>query len=239
MACSGKEYKLFNKENSEHIPDVSEDLNIRYQSKIVPNDILKIDIYNMNQKSNIMMTNSKSMSSGIRKEKNSYIVYSDGTIMLPLLNVVSVEGLTVKELNKVLTERYRAFLNAPYVKVSIQNNKVYVLGEVTKQGVIPINGESISIIEVLAKAGGLTDHAVRNRIRIISEDGGKYRLRTLNLNNFDTLNRRNLILTNNTIVYVEPKNTKATAVAINDYLPILQAVSSVLGTFLTIDYIKK
>jgi len=237
VACSGKEYRLFNKENSEHIDEVSEDLNISYESKVIPNDILKIDIYNMNKKSNFMRK-SYSLEKPSSMEDNSYIVYSDGTIMLPLLNIVSVEGFTVKELNRVLTERYRAFLNAPYVKVSIKNNRVYALGEVNRQGVIPISGESISVIEVLAKAGGLTDHAVRNRIRIISEDRGKYRLRTLNLNDFNTLNRRNLILKNNTIVYVEPKNTKATAVAINDYLPILQAISSVLGTFMTIDYIK-
>jgi len=239
VACSGKEYRLFNKENSEHIPNLSEDLNISYQSKVVVNDILKIDIYNMNQKSNIMMPDSKYMNSSAVKEDNSYIVYADGTITLPLLNSVTVEGLTVKELNEMLTERYRAFLNSPYVKATIKNHKVYVLGEVNKRGVVPIEGETISVIEVLAKAGGLTDHAIRNRVRIISEERGKYRLRTLNLNSFETLNRENLMLTHNSIIYVEPKNTKAMRVAINDYLPIMQAISSVLGTFLTIDYLQK
>jgi len=239
VGCSGKEYRLFNKENSEHMPQFSEDLNISYQSKVVPNDILIIDIYNMNQKSNIMMPDSKYVSSTTVKEDNSYIVYGDGTITLPLLNTISVEGLTVKELNEMLTERYRAFLNSPYVKATIKNHKVYVLGEVNKRGVVPIEGETISVIEVLAKAGGLTDHAIRNRIRIISEDEGKYRLHTLNLNRFDTLNTKNLMLKHNSIVYVEPKNTKAMRVAINDYLPIMQAISSVLGTFLTIDYLKK
>jgi polysaccharide export outer membrane protein len=239
VACSGKEYRLFNKENSEHIPETSEDLNISYQSKIVPNDILKIDIYNMNQKSNIMMQDSRYTSSMGVKEDNTYIVYSDGTIILPLLKAISVEGLTIKELNEELTERYRAFLNAPYIKASIKNHKVYVLGEVNKRGVVPIEGETISVIEVLAQAGGLTDHAIRNRIRIISEDRGRYTLHTLNLNSFETLNQHNLMLKHNSIVYVEPKNAKATRVLINDYLPIMQAVSSVLGTFLTIDYLKK
>ena len=238
VACSGKEYRLFHKENSEHIPNLSEDLNISYQSKVVVNDILKIDIYNMNQKSNIMMPDSRYTNSTV-KEDNSYIVYADGTITLPLLNTVSVEGLTLKELNQMLTDRYKAFLNSPYVKATIKNHKVYVLGEVTKRGVVPIEGETISVIEVLAKAGGLTDYAIRNRIRIISEERGKYTLHTLNLNSFDTLNTNNLMLKHNSIVYVEPKNTKAMRVAINDYLPIMQAISTVLGTFLTIDYLQK
>ena len=231
--CSVKEYKLFQEENPENISEPQE-LNITYSSKIVPNDILTIDIYNMNKKSNIMMPDS-----GVTaKPDNSYVVYSDGTIILPLLNTVYIEGLTIKELSTKLTNDYREFLKAPYVKASIKNHKIFVLGEVVKRGVVPIEGETISVIEAIAKSGGLTDHAIRSHVRVISEERGKYVMRTLNLNKFSTLNRHSLMLKHNSIVYIEPKSTKAVRVAINDYLPIMQAVSSVLGTFLTIDYLK-
>jgi len=237
-ACSVKEYKLFQHENTEHVSH-TQDINISYSSKIVPNDILKIDIYNMNQKSNIMMQDSKYQAPYGAQEDTNYVVYADGTIILPLLNVVEVAGLTIKEVNVMLNERYRAFLKAPYVKVSVKNHKVFVLGEVTKKGVVPIEGETISVIEAIAQAGGLTDHAIRNRIRVISENNGKYTLQTLNLNRFDTLNSRSLMLKHNSIVYVEPKATKAVRVAINDYLPIVQAASSILSTFLTIEILKE
>ena len=232
-ACSVKEYRLFQQEKSEQIPETQE-LNITYSSKVVPNDILEIDIYNMNKKSNIMMPD-KGGSAVV--PSNKYIVYNDGTIILPLLNVVRVEGYTIKELNEVLLDQYREFLKSPYLKVTVKNHKVYVLGEVGKQGVVPLEGESISVIEAIAKAGGLTDYALRNRIRVISEEKGKYVMRTLNLNSFSTLNSKNLMLKNNSIVYIEPKSTKAIRVAINDYLPILQAVSSVLSTFVNIKYL--
>jgi polysaccharide export outer membrane protein len=232
-ACSVKEYRLFQHENSEHISETQE-LNISYTSKIVPNDVLEIDIYNMNKKSNIMMPTNGS----IVLPDNKYVVYADGSIILPLLNVVQVEGYTLKEMNEVLLDRYREFLKAPYVKVSVKNHKVYVLGEVAKQGVIAMEGESISLIEVIAKAGGLTDHAIRNRIRVISEDRGKHTLRTLNLNQFSTLSTKNMMLKHNSIVYIEPKSTKEIRVAINDYLPIIQAASSILSTFLTIEVLK-
>ena len=232
-ACSVKEYKLFQQESSEQISQTQE-LNISYSSKIVPNDILEIDIYNMNKKSNIMMADKGAS----LPPDNKYVVYDDGTVVLPLLNVVKVDGYTVKELNRMLVERYRAFLKSPYVKVSVKNHKVYVLGEVAKQGVVPMDGESISVIEVIAKAGGLTDHAIRNRIRVISEERGKYVMRTLNLNNFSTLNSANLMLKHNNIVYVEPKRTKAILVGINDYLPIIKAASSILSTFLTIEILR-
>lgn len=169
---------------------------------------------------------------------NKYVVYSDGTIILPLLNIVKVEGLTIKELNSFLVDRYREFLKSPYVKASIKNHKVYVLGEVAKQGAIPMEGETISLIEVIAKAGGLTDSALRNRIRVISQERGKYVMNTLNLNKFSTLNSANLMLKHNSIVYIEPKSTKAIRVAINDYLPIVEAASRILSTFLTIEILR-
>jgi protein involved in polysaccharide export with SLBB domain len=233
-ACSVKEYKLFQEENPENVSQPQE-LNITYSSRIIPNDILTIDIYNMNKKSNIMMPDH----SVTDVPDNSYVVYPDGTIILPLLNSVKIEGFTIKELNSMLTNRYKEFLNAPYVKASIKNHRIFVLGEVTKRGVVPIEGETISVIEAIAKSGGLTDHAIRSKVRVISEEHGKYVMRTLNLNKFSTLNSRNLMLKHNSIVYIEPKGTKAVRVAINDYLPIMQAISSVLGAFLTIDYLKK
>jgi len=235
--CSVKEYKLFQDENKEYFPPV-QDINITYSSKIVPNDILNIDIYNMNQKSNIMMQDSKFSNLTSVNEDSKYIVYSDGTIILPLLNSVYIEGLTIKELNEELTNKYKEFLKAPYVKASIKNHKIFVLGEVMKRGVVPIEGETISVIEAIAKSGGLTDHAVRNRIRVITEDKGKYHLHTLNLNKLSTLNNHSLMLKHNSIVYIEPKSTKAIRVSINDYLPIIQAASSILSTFLTIEILK-
>jgi len=242
--CSVKEYKLFQVENQEKSQSsnklsqiektpLRQELNIAYSSKIIPNDILEIDIYNMNKKSNIMM-NEKGPTT---TPSNKYVVYADGTILLPLLNSVSVQGLSIKELNSKLTQKYREFLKAPYVKSSIKNHKIYVLGEVVKKGVIPISGETISVIEAIAQSGGLTDHAVRNRIRVISEESGKYVMHTLDLHNFKTLNSHNLMLKNNSIVYIEPKESKAIKVKINDYLPIIQAVSSVLSTFVNIKYL--
>jgi len=102
--CSVKEYKLFQQENNnESIP--TQELNISYSSKITANDILEIDIINMNKHSNIMMSNN-----GLATvPSNKYVVYKDGTIFLPLLNTVSVKGLTIQELNQMLTSKYQNF----------------------------------------------------------------------------------------------------------------------------------
>jgi len=234
-ACSIKEYKLFENTTPANI-NHSEEINITYESRIMPNDVLAIDIYNMNQKSNILR-NSSLLGTVNSEPKNRYIVEEDGTIYLPLLKEVHVEGLTTKELSIKLTNAYARYLKQPYVKASVKNHKVYVLGEVNKQGVVPIEGNSISLIEAISRAGGMTDHAVLDRVRVISQVQGKYKLTTLNLQSFNTLNLNGLILQPNSIVYIEPKESKALKVGVQDYLPIIQAISSVASTFLAIKYV--
>lgn len=235
--CSVKDYRLFENSTPSNI-NQSQEINISYESRIMPDDILAIDVYNMNQKSNILRDSSL-LNSVNTEPQNRYVVESDGTIYLPILKEVNVQGLTTKELSIKLTKDYSRYLKQPYVKASVKNHKVYVLGEVNKQGIVPINGNRISVIEALSHAGGMTDHALLDRIRIISQVQGRYKLMTLNLQNFDSLNMHNLVLQPNSIVYVEPKTSKAFRVGVQDYLPIIQAISSVASTFLAIKYVSK
>jgi len=232
--CSVKEYQLFRNENPSYISQ-SQDINLSFDSKIVADDILTVNIYNMNQKSNIIKKDATILDKS--ENSNEYIVSADGTIYLPLLQEIRVVGFTAKELSKKFTNGYRKYLKQPYVKVSIKNHKVFVLGEVEKQGIVPLKGNSISIIEALSYCGGLTDHAARNSIRIIDKENGKYKIRTLDMSRLETLNIDNLILKHNSIVYVEPRGSKAIKVGVQDYLPIIQAISGIASTFLTIDYI--
>jgi len=233
--CSGKSERLFQNEDVSYVSQ-AEEINISYDSKIIPDDILNIDIYNMNQKSNILK-NSTLLSAEAARENSEYIVTADGTIYLPLLQEVKVEGFTVKELSRELTARYKKYLKQPYSKVSIKNHKIYVLGEVKNQGVVPMKGNSMSVIEAISQSGGLTDHAVRNTIRIISKEGGKHKIRTLDLTRLSTLNMDNIMLKHGSIVYVEPTSSKSLRVGVKDYLPVLQIISSLASTFLAIDYI--
>lgn len=235
IGCSGKNDRLFQNENSSHISHL-EEIDISYDSKIIPDDILNIDIYNMNQKSNILK-NSSLLSAEEAKANSEYIVTADGTIYLPLLQEVKVQGFTVKELSQELTSRYKKYLKQPYSKVSIKNHKIYVLGEVKTQGVVPMRGNTMSVIEAISQAGGLTDHAVRNRIRIISKEGGKHKIRTLDLTKFGTLNIDNIMLKHSSIVYVEPTGSKSLRVGLKDYEPILRIISTLASTLFTMSYI--
>ena len=232
--CSFKDHKMFMNEDPAYISH-SQDINMSFDSKIMPDDILSIEIYNMNQKTNILK-GSTLFGTTNDKGENQYIVSSDGTIYLPLLQEVQVRGVTIKELRKRLAKKYKKYLKQPYVKVALKNHKVYVFGEVKKPGIIPMEGNRISIIEILAKSGGLSDYAVSSRVHVVDEEGGKYKIRTLDMSKLSTLTLNNMMLKNNSIVYIEPRGTKFVNMTLREYLPILQAITSLASTYLTIDY---
>ncbi len=102
-------------------------------------------------------------------------VRPDGKITLPLLNDISVMGLKTDELQLLLIEKLKPFLNEPQVTVTVQqirSRKVSVFGQVGHQGNFPLNGKE-TVLEVLAQAGGLAPFAKTKAIYILRTVNGE------------------------------------------------------------------
>ncbi len=224
-------------------------LTFGYEAKILPGDTLQIAVYNHSRKITLSdidnsvataatntaptITAPVTASSG----KQEYLVDTDGTVYLPLLHDVPVASMTEREASAFLTRKYRAYLTDPKVKVHIGNTRVYVLGEVNKPGILPVHASGATLYEIIAKSGDLTDYADRRGIKIISGPLGHQTMRYIDMTHMASLNATNLMITPNSIVYVPPKGTKAVKVAIDDYMPILQLLTTTMGAYLSIDYL--
>lgn len=102
-------------------------------------------------------------------------VRPDGMITLPLINDVPVVGLTTKQLQALLTEKLKPFVNEPQVTVivrSIRSRKVYLVGQVTKPGPYPLNGRK-TILQLLTEAGGLGQFAKGGSIYVVRTVNGQ------------------------------------------------------------------
>lgn len=102
-------------------------------------------------------------------------VRPDGMITLPLVNDVKVNGLTTDELQDLLTDKLKAYVNDPQITVSvraIRSRKVFLVGQVARAGVYPINGQK-TVLQLLAEAGGLGTFAKTKAIYILRQQGGK------------------------------------------------------------------
>lgn len=102
-------------------------------------------------------------------------VRPDGMITLPLINDVKVAGLKPLELQQVLLEKLKPFVSEPQVTVIVQgirSRKVYLVGQVSKQGAFPLEGGQ-TILQLLAAAGGVGPFAKADSIYVLRTENGK------------------------------------------------------------------
>lgn len=103
------------------------------------------------------------------------VVRPDGKISLPLAGDIRVNGMTVRQLQDAIAEKLKEFISAPVVTVfvvRISSQSVSIVGQVYKPGVYPI-GAPMTVLELLARAGGVTIDAKTKKILILRKSEGK------------------------------------------------------------------
>lgn len=110
------------------------------------------------------------------------VVLPDGTIQMPLLGQVIVEGKTVVDLEKELEEKLASFVSSPVLSVSlIQVNSmvVYVIGKVNHPGRFAVH-KNIDVLQALSVAGGLTPFAKEKEIGVFRKVDGQTKIMNFN-----------------------------------------------------------
>ena len=95
-----------------------------------------------------------------------------GQVRLPLIGQVQAAGLTVHELEEVITTRLLdGYLKSPKVSVEVTNYRpFYIIGEVNKPGEYPyVNG--MNILNAVAMAGGFTYRANDTEVYVRRKGG--------------------------------------------------------------------
>lgn len=101
------------------------------------------------------------------------VVRPDGNISLPLIGDIQAEGLSVDDLKKEMNRRMGEYIQEPSVSVSvseINSLKIYIIGEVRAPGEQNLISYT-TVLQAIARAGGLTEFAKRNKIQIIRTQG--------------------------------------------------------------------
>lgn len=142
--------------------------------------------------------------------EKGYRVDKNGNIDFPILGQLHVEGLTlsaVKELirNKIIAGNY---IKDPLVSIEILNFRYTVLGAVGSNGTYSVDGDRVTLLEAIAKAGDLTSRARVDRVAVIRENNGTREMYMHDLRSKDIFESPCFYLQQNDIVYVEPRYKK-------------------------------
>lgn len=236
--CSSKEYKLFqtNETNKTTVIDQETyDKEVIFENVIAPNDRVDIMVYIQagqgSQQMTSILTSRETNSDKVIEENVGLLVTQDGTVRLPLIGSIKVAGYTQDQASNMLIKEYKKYIRNPYVLVEIKNQRVIVIGEVKKPGIVSVTNGTMNVIEAIARSGDVTDMASRSNIKVIRGDLRKPEIRNINLTEMSALSLSSLYLKPNDILYVQPRNMKGFNQAFKDVMPFWDMLSSVLNPF--------
>lgn len=142
--------------------------------------------------------------------KRGYRVDVDGNIDFPILGKLHVEGLTVSEVTSMIRNRIieGKYIKDPLVSLEFLNFRYSVLGAVGSTGTFTVEGDRITLLEAIAKAGDISPRGRVNHVTVIREEDGERVAYVHDLRSKDLFNSPCYYLQQNDIVYVEPKYRK-------------------------------
>lgn len=156
------------------------------------------------------------------------LVEHDGTIKVPLIGRVKVQGLTMREAEQLLETKFSEFYVGPYVILRVTNKRVSVFPGAGGAGkVIPITNLNTTVLEALAYAGGITDDGKAYRIKLVRHSKPKPKVYLIDLSTINGLQAGNTVVQANDVIYVEPR-PRFISRAVNELAPYLSVITSVI-----------
>ncbi len=204
-------------------------------TKIQPNDILKISVGALVQESAIPYNRSTNQSGGVSLELlqlEGYLVSTDNTIDFPVLGTISTKNNTVLELQANIERELRegGHLKNPSVNVRILNAKVTILGEVNSPGTYNFTEQNITLLQALGYAKDLTISGKREDVKVIREVDGNRKIATLDLTSSEFINSEFYQVKPNDVIYVGQNNPKVKSAGFVGNVGTLLSVVSILFT---------
>lgn len=154
-------------------------------------------------------------------------VDAEGNVMLPKLGKTHLFGMSLREAGSFLSEKYAAYLVDPIIVVKVLNKEVSVLGDVIKQGRFPLEKEFISLVDILAVAGGFDSYANKKEIKIIRggiENPIEY---VVDLTSMPNYQLSNIAILPDDVIYVPSRKGKMFDRRSTSILPITSVLSTI------------
>jgi protein involved in polysaccharide export with SLBB domain len=154
-------------------------------------------------------------------QANEFLVQSNGRVKLPMVDMVTVAGLSLLQADSLLQIRYSQYYKDVFVSTHVTNNRVFVLGSPGGR-VISLINDNMNLLEVLASAGGLSGGGINGgggggggggitggrsyNIRLIRGDLKNPQVQVIDLSTIEGMRRASLQVEPNDVIYIEPIN---------------------------------
>ncbi|UOQ50812.1 polysaccharide biosynthesis/export family protein [Hymenobacter cellulosivorans] len=213
--------------------------NERRAYRIQPSDVLSIRVQSVQPALNEIfnITDSRAVFSGDPSNLflAGYSVDETGSINLPTVGKLKVEGLTIDGAQALVQKEVGKYVRDANVLVKLLSFKVTVLGEVRAPGRYFIYNTQATLLEGLGLAGDLTEFGNRQNVKLIRQTDNGSEVVLLDLTDPNLLKSKYYYLLPNDALYVEPLAARTTRGNANNLGLVFAGVSSLV---LILSYLK-
>jgi len=204
------------------------------QIKIRPYDVIDVRVSTPSEEMNKLFNNIGGQNRNNNQNfggayGSGFSVNKDGTIDLPVIGEINVLNLTIGEATKLIEDKLSEYVKDPFVQVKFLNYKVFVLGEVSNQGLVTINNEQATIMEAISLAGGMRQLANKQNVRVFRGTPENPIVHRLDMTSVSAMNSPGYFMEPYDIIYVEPLRRKTILSNVNT----VNAIVSILNTTVT------
>lgn len=162
----------------------------------------------------------------------TYGVDARGNIDFPILGEIHVEGKTLNEVQKEISAEImrRGYIKDPVVKAELENFTVTVIGQLGQQ-IIPVEGNSLNLIQLLAQLTNDLESAKIPDVMVIRTENGMRQAYQVDFQTKELYNSPVYYLQQNDVIYVKPRGVKLSNggdIFLKFFTPAISALSSIL-----------
>lgn len=197
----------------------------RVDYKIAANDVLNYRIFTNEGFKLIDLANTNNL---VSQNNIDVMVDGDGTVKMPMVGFVKLEGLTIREAEKLLEEKFSEYYVKPFVTVRVTNKRVIVFpGNGGVARVLSVSNNNTTVMEVLAMAGGITEDGKAYKVKLIRKIDDQVKVYLMDLSKIEGIKAGSTRILANDIIYVEPRYRLARTLA-NELMPVVTLISTTL-----------
>lgn len=161
-----------------------------------------------------------------------FTVNDKGEVEFPVIGVRKIGGLTIQKAQDYIEDEFEKLFNRPYVIIRVQNRQVVIFTSPDGTGsVVQLGEQYVSIVEAIARAGGIGPSAKAAKIMLFRNVNGQRVSFLIDLSEIEGIKYASAPVESGDVIYVQsrPRVTQLLAQEVRPILILFSGASVLLS----------
>lgn len=203
--------------------------------RLAPNDVVEFRLFANDgfKMIDLITSGGGANNNAVIRQGFEYTLDNQGNVKLPILGLVNLDSMTLREAETHLEERYSVYYVKPFAMLKVVNRRVIVFpGEAGAARIVPLANNNTTVFEAIALAGGISSNGKANKIKLIrqTDDPGKPDVYKIDLSRIEGIQQGNIVVQSNDIIYIEGRKRLASR-TLQEVTPIVSLLSTAITLY--------